>query len=100
VDKIEGYLTLLQARYWAARAKWPRAIALAGDLVAINPDSPYADRLVYLAATCEEKLGRTDRARAGYQSLLSDYPGSPLAADARKKVALLAGRHASGGNRP
>jgi TolA-binding protein len=100
VDKIEGYLTLFQARYWAARAKWPRVIALAADLVAINPDSPYADRLVYLAATCEEKLGRTDRARAGYQSLLSDYPGSPLAADARKKVALLAGKHTSGGKRP
>ena len=57
IDKVEGYLTLLQARYWAARSRWPQAIALAGDLVAINPDSPYADRLVFLAAECEEELG-------------------------------------------
>ena len=100
IDKVEGYLTLLQARYWAARSRWPQAIALAGDLVAINPDSPYADRLVYLAAECEEKQGRADRARAGYQSLLTDYPGSPLVGEARKKIALLAkkagGRGSSG----
>ena len=49
-DKAEGYLTLLQARYWSARSRWPQAIALAADLVTINPDSPYADRLVVLAA--------------------------------------------------
>ena len=87
IDKVEGYLTLLQARYWAARSRWPQAIALAGDLVAINPDSPYADRLVYLAAQCEEKQGHADRARAGYQSLLTDYPGSPLVGEAKKKLA-------------
>ncbi len=88
IDKVEGYLTLLQARYWAARNKWPQAIALAGDLVAINPDSPYADRLVFLSAECEEKSGHGDRARAAYQSLLADYPGSPLVAEARKRLGL------------
>ena len=60
-----------------------------GDLVAINPDSPYADRLVYLAAECEERQGHGDRARAGYQSFVTDYPGSPLVGDARKKIAQL-----------
>ena len=57
----------------------------------------------YLAAECEERQGRADRARAGYQSLLADYPGSPLVGDARKKIALLAGkkagREASSGSR-
>ncbi len=86
IDKIEGYLTFLQARYWAARAKFPQAIALASDLVAVNSDSPYADRLAFLAAECDEKLGRHERARAGYQALLTDYPGSPLVAQARQKL--------------
>jgi TolA-binding protein len=86
-DKLEGYLPLLQARYWVARGKLPNAIAVAGDLIAASPDSPYADRLVYLAAECEEKLGRPDRARAGYQSLLTDYPGSPLVPSAKQKLA-------------
>lgn len=89
LDKFEGYLTLLQARYWAARAKYPQAIALSNDLIAVNPDSPYADRLVFLAAECNEKLGRHDRARASYQSLATDYPGSPLVAEARRKLAQL-----------
>ena len=94
IDKVESYLTLLQGRYWAARNKWPQAIALAGDLVAINPDSPYADRLVFLAAECEEKNGRGDRACAAYQSLLTDYPGSPLVAEARKKLTMLTRKQA------
>ena len=100
IDKVESYLTLLQARYWAARNKWPQAIALAGDLVAINPDSPYADRLVFLAAECEEKNGRGDRARAAYQSLLTDYPGSPLVAEARKKLTMLTRKQAGAGGKP
>ncbi len=90
-DKVEGYLPLLQARYFAARGKYQHAVVAAGDLLAVNRDSPYADRLVYLAAECEEKLGRPDRARAGYQSLLTDYPGSPLVPTARQKLAAPAG---------
>ncbi len=100
IDKVEGYLTLLQARYWAARNKWPQAIALAGDLVAINPDSPYADRLVFLSAECEEKSGHADRARAAYQSLLTDYPGSPLVGDARKRLALPARKQGAAAAKP
>jgi len=89
IDKIEGYLTYLQARYWAARSKFPQAIALANDLIAVNSDSPYADRLVFLAAECDEKLGRRERARAAYQALLTDYPGSALVAQAKQRLALL-----------
>jgi tetratricopeptide (TPR) repeat protein len=92
IDKAEGYLTLLLARYWAARARWPRAIPLASDLVTINPDSPYADRLVFLAAGGEAELGHADRARAGFESLLRNYPGSPLVGEARRKLAVPPGK--------
>jgi tetratricopeptide (TPR) repeat protein len=88
-DKIAGYLPLLQARYWAARGRFQRAIVLADDLAAVNPDSPYADRLIYLAAECAEKLGRSPRARAGYQTLVTDHPGSPLVPAAKEKLARL-----------
>ena len=73
-----------------------QAIALADDLVAINPDSPYADRLLYLAAECEEKHGLPNGPRSGYQSLLTDYPGSPLVGNARKKMAQLTRKTAPG----
>jgi TolA-binding protein len=89
IDKVEGYLTFLQARYWSARSRWPQAIALAGDLLTLNPDSPYADRLAFLAAGCEEKLSHPDRARAAYQTLITDYPGSPLVSEARKRISQL-----------
>ena len=97
IDKLEGYLTLLQARYCVARSKWAQVVALAGDLLAVNPDSAYADRLVYLAARCEEKLGHGDRARASYQSLITDYPGSPLVKEAKRKLGDVTAKPKAGG---
>jgi len=64
---------------------------VAADLLTVNPDSSYADQLVYLAAECEEQLGHVDRARAGYRSVLADYPGSPLVKSAKQKLAQLPG---------
>jgi TolA-binding protein len=87
IDKVEGELTFLQASWWAARGKFAQAIATAGDLLAVNPDSAYADRVVFLSGECEEKLGRFARAQASFQSLLKDYPGSPLVGQAREKLA-------------
>lgn len=88
-DKREGYLSLLQAHYWSAREKYPQAIAVASDLLVVHPHSPYADRLVFLTAECEEKSDRLSRAVAAYQSLITDYPGSPLVDLAKKQIARL-----------
>ena len=49
-DKVTGYLTLMYARYWAARHAYSQAIALAGQLNTVNPDSPYIDQILLLAA--------------------------------------------------
>jgi len=95
-DKVEGYLPLLQARYWVARGKAARAIALAGDALAVNPDSSDADRLAYLAAQCEDSLGHADRAAAGYRAFLNDYPGSPLVPEVKQKLA----KHSHNPQRP
>ena len=88
-EKLDGYWTLLFARYWAGRGKYVQAIAQAEQLQAVNPDSPYIDQLLYLAADCEMRLGRKDRAIATLHSLLKDYPGSPLAPKVRKQVEML-----------
>ena len=56
-EKLDGYLTLLSARYWAGRGKHAQAIAQAEQLQAVNPDSPYIDQLLYLAADSEMRLG-------------------------------------------
>jgi TolA-binding protein len=88
-EKTGGYLTLLYAKYWAARRKYAQAIAQAEQLLAVNPDSAYADQALFLAADCESRLGREDRAAATLHSILKDYPGSPLVPAARKKLAEL-----------
>ena len=77
-DKIDGYWTLLYARYWAGRGVYPQAIALCEQLLAVNPASPYIDQLLLLAADCELKRGESARAIATLHSLLKNYPGSPL----------------------
>ena len=54
-----------------------------------RPQSPYADRLVLVQAEAEEALGHPDRAIAACETLLADYPGSPLRDAAKEKIAAL-----------
>ena len=88
-EKIDGYITLLYARYWAARQMYPQAIALSEQLLNVAPDSPYADQLLLLAAECEVSRGKVDRALATLHSLLKDYPGSPLVPLVRDRIQRL-----------
>ena len=77
LEKVDGYLTLLYARCWAGRGKFAQAIAQSEQLLAVNPDSPYIDQLLLVAADSEMRQGRKDRALATLHALLKDYPGSP-----------------------
>lgn len=88
-DKINGYITLLFARYWLARKQYEAAIALAGQLSAVNPDSPYIDQLGFLAAECEQARGNPDQAIARLEALLKNNPGSPLVPTIKERLAGL-----------
>ena len=88
-DKIDGYLTLLMARRWEGCKKFRQAVALCEQLMAVNPDSVYADRMLLLGADCELKLKQPLRAKAMLHSILKDYPGSPLVPAVKKKLAEL-----------
>ncbi len=96
-DKVNGYITLLHTRYWAAREKYPQAIALAGQLVAVNSDSPYVDQILVLAADCHLDSGAVDKAVITLQSLVKDHPGSPMVPEVKKRVAEL---QAGGAKKP
>jgi hypothetical protein len=85
-DKAEGYLSLLLMRYWLAAKKAEQAIATASDLLTLNHESAYADQILLLSADCEEQLGRRERAIATLQSLITDYPGSPLKDRAKDQI--------------
>jgi len=88
-DKIDGYLNLMLARYWAGREAYAQAVAQAEAQLAVNPDSPHVDQLLVVASDCEVERGRVDRALAFLNQLLKDYPGSPLVPAVRENVAKL-----------
>jgi tetratricopeptide (TPR) repeat protein len=90
LDKSEGFMSVILAGYWVQQDKFPQAIAVANDLLAVRPNSPFADRLLYLAALCEGKLKHKDRAAAALQSLLDEYPGSHLVDRVKEQLERLA----------
>ncbi len=96
LEKMDGYLTLLCARYWAGRGKFAQAIAQSEQLLAVSPDSPYIDQLLLQAADSEMRRGRKDRALATLHALLKDYPGSPLAPLVKKNIDVLEGAGGQG----
>jgi len=87
--RLEGYLTLLYAKYWDARGSYAQAIAQSEQLAEANPDSPYVDQLLLLAARCETRRNRNDAAVAILHSILQDYPGSPLVPEVKKLLTSL-----------
>jgi TolA-binding protein len=87
--KIDGYLTLMLAKYWAGRKKYDAAIAQADQLQTANPNSPYADQILFLAADCEMRRGRKDRALATLRSILQNYPGSPMIPLVKENISIL-----------
>lgn len=95
-DKVHGYVTLLAARYWAQRGKYPQAIALSRQLAATNSDSAYVDQALLLAAECHEAAGETDKAVATLQALLKEHPGSPLVPEVKQRIKRLQAGPAGG----
>ncbi|MDR0337330.1 MAG: outer membrane protein assembly factor BamD [Planctomycetaceae bacterium] len=82
----EGFITLLMARYWLGREKYPQAAALADRQLSLNPDSSSIDELLLVAAEAQEKAGNKDAAKAYLGSLIKDYPGSPFVPDAKQQL--------------
>jgi predicted negative regulator of RcsB-dependent stress response len=89
IERIEGYQTLLYARYWAGREKDAQAVAQADQLFAVHPNSPYIDQALMVSADCDIHQGRKERALATLHTLLKDYPGSPLVPLAKTKIEAL-----------
>lgn len=82
--KLTGYFSLLRARCDLARGRYRTAVLETEDLLAVAADSPYADRLLLVAAEAEARLGNDANAKGWLQRLVRDYPGSPHVAQARR----------------
>jgi TolA-binding protein len=87
--KLDGYLTLMLAKYWAGRKQYAAVVIQAEQLQTANPNSPYVDQILFLAADCEMRLGHKDRAVATLRSLLQNYPGSPMTPLVKENIEIL-----------
>lgn len=96
-EKLEGHWSLLRARALVAKGNQEEALREAMDLLAANPESPHAVRLLILAAECEVAAGRMDQARRLLQTAVEDYPEDPHQDDARQRLKTLGGAPAEGG---
>ena len=90
-DKLEGHWPLLKASALVAKGDRDGALLEASDLLASNPASAYAVRLLMLSAECHVAQGDTDKARLLLQSAAEDYPEDPQQDAAKKRLAALGG---------
>ena len=86
VDKLEGHSTLLRVRVALARARFAFAAEQAEVLVRVNPNSNYAPELLMLAAGAYKSLDKDALAGRALRRVAKDYPESPLAAEAKKRL--------------
>jgi tetratricopeptide (TPR) repeat protein len=83
---LAGDFWLLFAKYWKGVGHYRQASAMAERLLTIDADSPFADQILLVAAEAEVADDRLDRARALLQSILVDYPGSPLVPQVEERL--------------
>jgi TolA-binding protein len=79
---LRGLAFIRAAECAAAREAWDESLALAEQLLAVEPASPRAAEARYAAAWARQNLGKLDQALAGYREL-AEGPRTELAARAR-----------------
>ncbi len=81
-DALRGLAFVRAAECAAAREAWDESLALAEQLLTIDPDSPRAAEARYAAAWARHNLGRLDEALAAYATIAAG-PRTELAARAQ-----------------
>lgn len=89
--KLDGHWSYLRAKALVAHDEAPASLQEAMDLLAANPASAYAVRLLMLAAECHVAAKQPDKARLLLQTAVEDYPEDAYQAEARKRLDVLGG---------
>lgn len=82
---------MLRVRALVAKGDRDEALREALDLLAANPASPYAVRLLMEAAECQVALGSRDQARRLFETAVEDYPEDPSREEAGNRLKALGG---------
>jgi tetratricopeptide (TPR) repeat protein len=73
-DQIDGSWTELRVKWLIKNKETPGGIAAVESLLQLNPKTPYAPSLLWLAADCAEAGGDKARAIQLLERVLTDYP--------------------------
>jgi len=85
-DKLGGYWSLLKVQLCLGQSRPEEGVAEAEVLLAANPASPYAPRLLMLTADACERMHQADRAAAALRRLVEQYPESELVSQAEVRL--------------
>lgn len=89
--KLDGHWSLLRANMLVAMGRTDDALREVLDLVAANPHSPYAVRLLIVSAECYVTKGDREKARLMLQTAVEDYPEDAHRDEARRRLQALGG---------
>ena len=83
IGKLSGDLPLETAKYFDKLGEPDRALAELETLVKINPISPYLPEIELLMGRAYKKLGNFAKARQLFEKVMTEYPKSRAAQQAR-----------------
>ncbi|MDX1947007.1 MAG: tetratricopeptide repeat protein [Pirellulaceae bacterium] len=92
-----GEAVAKMANYYYVQKDYARAIDTFETVLANQPDAKFLDVILFNYGRCLYRMERRAEARQRFDQLISEFPESPLAADAKKISDALAGAP-SGGN--
>jgi len=79
-----GEAVARMASYYYRQKDYTRAIDTFETVLASHPDARFLDVILFNYGRCLYRLNRKEDARRRFDQLISDYPESPLAVDAKK----------------
>ncbi|MFN0196654.1 MAG: tetratricopeptide repeat protein [Planctomycetaceae bacterium] len=85
-----GEAVAKMANYYYRQKDYTRAIDTFETVLASHPDAKFLDVILFNYGRCLYRMNRKDDARRRFDQLISDYPESPLAVDAKKISEALA----------
>jgi tetratricopeptide (TPR) repeat protein len=88
-DKLRGHWSALWVRLAVLRKAWPQAMREAETLVRVNPTSQYVPEILLALAESRLALKMPKEAQAALARLIEEYPDSPLAPEAKARLATM-----------
>lgn len=74
------------AEFYFNNNKYKGALSRLRDILKTYPDSGLSDKTLYMIGESYGKLGEDAKAREAFNSLIANYPSSPLAANAKDRL--------------